>query len=87
MIYALSGDEANVGNVSETFFYNQTRVVADVTSSKVADFTIGAYTFEVGGAEKSRWQIQSVEQAYVVRDDVEFANGDILPLWAFGLLY
>ena len=87
MIYALSGDEANVGNVRETFFYNQTRVVADVTSSKVADFTIGAYTFEVGGAKKSHRQIQSVEQAFVVRDDMEFANGDILPLWAFGLLY
>ncbi|MCI5663578.1 MAG: AAA family ATPase [Mediterranea sp.] len=87
MIYALCGEEANVGNVRETFFYNQTRAVADVTSSKVADFTIGPYTFEVGGAKKSRRQIQAVEHAFVVRDDMEFANGNILPLWAFGLLY
>lgn len=87
MIYALSGEKANVGNVRETFFYNQTRVVSDVTSSKVADFTIGDYTFEVGGAKKNHRQIQSVERAFVVRDDMEFANGDILPLWAFGLLY
>ena len=87
MIYALCGEEANVGNVRETFFYNQTRAMADVTSSKVADFTIGPYTFEVGGAKKSRRQIQAVEHAFVVRDDMEFANGNILPLWAFGLLY
>lgn len=87
MIYALSGEKANVGNVRETFFYNQTRVVSDVTSSKVADFTIGDYTFEVGGTKKNHRQIQSVERAFVVRDDMEFANGDILPLWAFGLLY
>ena len=24
---------------------------------------------------------------YIVRDDIEYANGDILPLWSFGLLY
>ena len=87
IIYALSGDNANIGNVRETFFYNQTRLTQDVISSKVSDFAIGKYTFEVGGAKKSHKQIKDVANSYVVRDDVEFANGDILPLWAFGLLY
>lgn len=87
IIYALSGDNANIGNVRETFFYNQTRVGQDVTSSKVSDFTIGKYTFEVGGAKKKHKQVKDVPNAYIVRDDTEYANGDILPLWGFGLLY
>ena len=87
LIYALSGDHANIGNIRETFFYNQTRLTEDVITSKVSDFTIGKYTFEVGGAKKSHKQIKNVPHSYVVRDDVEYANGDILPLWSFGLLY
>ena len=87
LIYAISGENANIGNVRETFFYNQTRVAQDVTSSKVSDFSIGQYTFEIGGAKKGHRQIKDVDNAFVVRDDTEFANGDILPLWSFGLLY
>lgn len=87
IIYALSGENANIGNVRETFFYNQTRLALDVTSSKVSDFSIGKYTFEVGGAKKSHRQIKDVANSFIVRDDTEYSNGDILPLWAFGLLY
>lgn len=87
LIYAISSENANIGNVRETFFYNQTRLNQDVVASKVSDFAIGKYTFDVGGAKKSHKQIKIVENAYVVRDDIEYASGDILPLWAFGLLY
>ena len=87
IIYALSGENANIGNVRETFFYNQTRLALDVTSSKVSDFSIGKYTFEIGGAKKNHRQIKDVADSFIVRDDTEYANGDILPLWAFGLLY
>lgn len=87
IIYALSSENANIGNVRETFFYNQTRLALDVTSSKVSDFSIGKYTFEIGGAKKSHRQIKDVADSFIVRDDTEYVNGDILPLWAFGLLY
>ena len=87
LIYAISGENANIGNVRETFFYNQTRVTQDVTSSKVSDFAIGKFTFEIGGAKKGHRQVKGVENSFVVRDDTEYANGDILPLWSFGLLY
>lgn len=87
MIYTLVGEQANIGNIRETFFYNQMRVTQPITSSKISDFCIGKYTFEVGGAKKSHRQIQNVENAYVVRDDIEYAAGDILPLWGFGLMY
>lgn len=87
LIYNMSGDNANIGNVRETFFYNQTRLTEEVIASKVSDFAIGNYTFEVGGLKKSHRQIKGIENSFVVKDDIEYANDDILPLWSFGLLY
>ncbi len=83
----LSGGKTDVGNMRETFFYNQMRVNNDVISSRQSDFVIGNYTFEVGGRNKGKRQIENLEDAYVVKDDIEFAQGNIIPLWAFGLNY
>lgn len=83
----MTSENANTGNVRETFFFNQTRLNLDVISSKVSDFQIGKYTFEVGGKKKGLKQVQGVENAYIVRDDTEYASGQFLPLWSFGLLY
>ncbi len=87
LMYVLSGQNSNIGNVRETFFYNQMRVRYDVISSRVSDFAIGKYTFEVGGKNKGGKQIEGVENAYIVRDDIEFGYRRTLPLWAFGLTY
>ena len=87
LIYAMAAENANVGNVRETFFYNQTRLTLPVTSSKVSDFEIGKYTFEVGGKKKGKKQVKDIENAFVVRDDTEHATQNFLPLWLFGLLY
>lgn len=86
LIYAMS-DNANIGNVRETFFFNQTRLKLSVTSSKVSDFEIGKYTFEVGGKKKGNRQVKELDNAFIVRDDTEYANDKFLPLWSFGLLY
>ncbi|MBQ0029109.1 MAG: ATP-binding protein [Bacteroidales bacterium] len=87
LIYALAAENANIGNVRETFFYNQTRLVLPVTSSKISDFEIGKYTFEVGGKKKGTKQVKDVDNAYIVRDDTEYATDEFLPLWSFGLMY
>lgn len=87
MIYVMAAENANTGNVRETFFYNQTRLTQPVTSSKISDFMIGKYTFEVGGRNKGSKQVKNVDNAYVVRDDTEYASGKFLPLWSFGLMY
>ena len=87
MMFALCRDRIDSGTLRETFFFNQTRVVFPVYSSSKADFTIDGNTFEVGGKNKGKKQIAEVEHAYVVRDDIEYPAGNILPLWAFGLLY
>ena len=87
LIYSLAEGEVNVGNMRETFFFNQMRVNNPVITSSVADFRIGEAVFEVGGRSKGLRQIQGVEQGYVVKDDIEFSSGNILPLWWFGLNY
>lgn len=87
LIFALAEENANIGNIRETFFYNQTRLTLPITSSKVADFEIGKYTFEIGGKKKGIKQIKNVGNAFVVRDDTEYGAGEFLPLWSFGLLY
>ncbi|HSH26918.1 MAG TPA: hypothetical protein VK972_03975, partial [Wenzhouxiangella sp.] len=46
LIYILASDNANVGNIRETFFFNQLLVKHDVIVSPVADFLVGEYTFE-----------------------------------------
>ncbi|MBQ9591218.1 MAG: ATP-binding protein [Paludibacteraceae bacterium] len=87
LMYALANDNTNIGNVRETFFYNQTRVTQDVIASKVSDFVIGEHTFEVGGKGKGGAQIENVPNGHIVKDDIEYGFGRTIPLWTFGLLY
>ena len=88
LIYVLGNENTEIGTIRETFFFNQMRVSHDITSSPVSDFLIdGEYTFEVGGKKKKQKQIRSVEQGYVVKDDIETGYGNIIPLWQFGLTY
>ena len=77
----------NIGNVRETFFYNQMREKQKITSSKVSDFTINDYTFEIGGKKKGKKQIEDVENGRIVKDDIENGHGIIIPLWHFGMNY
>lgn len=88
LIYALTKKEkAEIGNVRETFFMNQLRVVDEPITSPVSDFLVGERTFEVGGRNKKQKQIKDVENAFVVKDDIEYGGLNIIPLWQFGLLY
>ena len=87
LIYSLAKDNSEIWNIRETFFLNQMRVISDVVVSPVSDFLIGHLTFEVGGKNKKQKQIQGVENAYIVKDDIEFGYGNVIPLWQFGLSY
>ena len=87
LMTVLAGGNPDIGNLRETFFYNQTRVRNDVTSSRISDFQIGAYTFEVGGHGKGKRQLDKAANGIVVRDDIEYGHGEFVPLWAFGMNY
>lgn len=82
------GEQAtDIGNIRETFFFNQMRVKNKVFTSKTSDFEIDGITFEIGGKGKGKKQILSTPNSYVVKDDIEFGSGNIIPLWIFGLNY
>ena len=87
LAYILGGTATDIGNIRETFFYNQMRVTTDVISSRISDFQIDGRTFEVGGKNKGKRQISDASDGYVVKDDIEFGSGNTIPLWAFGLTY
>lgn len=87
LIYALAQQTAETGNVRETFFFNQMRVNQDIITSPASDFQIGPYTFEVGGKNKKQKQLQGLEHASVVKDDIETGYQNVIPLWQFGLNY
>lgn len=87
LIYALAPEQANIGNLRETFFMNQMRVNHNVACSKISDFEIDGITFEIGGKKKGQKQIKAAEKDYIVKDDIEFGYANITPLWAFGLNY
>lgn len=86
-IYALSDGSPEIGNVRETFFLSSLSLRNKVLASPVSDFLVDGRTFEVGGKSKTRKQITDVKDAYVVKDDIEYAYMNILPLWSFGLNY
>lgn len=87
LIYNLGQENSNIGNVRETFFLNQTRAFSDVVASPVSDFLIDGMTFEVGGKKKGQKQIQGIEKAFVVKDDIERGFMNVIPLWQFGMGY
>ncbi|MFW5851722.1 MAG: ATP-binding protein [Bacteroidota bacterium] len=87
IIFNLVGNKSNVGNIRETFFYNQMRVKNEVISSDKADFVIDNYTFEIGGKNKQQKQIEKNNKSFIVKDDIEFGYLNVIPLWAFGLQY
>lgn len=86
-IYALADENPEIGNIRETFFYCAMCVNHKVTSSPVADFLVKGHTFEVGGKSKKQKQIKNVNDAFVVKDDIENAYMNIIPLWTFGFNY
>ena len=63
------------------------RVVGAVPCSPVSDFLFDGMKFEIGGRKKGKKQIADVENGFVVKDDIEIGYANVIPLWAFGLLY
>lgn len=86
-IYALADDVPEIGNVRETFFYCSMCVNHKVTASPVSDFLVKGHTFEVGGKSKNQKQIKNIDDAFIVKDDIENAYKNIIPLWTFGFNY
>ncbi len=83
----LGGDDYNLGNMRETIFLCWMRRGFKVYESTVSDFELEGKTFEVGGKSKGKKQILSVDDGYIVKDDMEYAYENQIPLWMFGFIY
>jgi len=94
--YALA-DTTNAGTIRETFFFNQicngldrqsALIQSPITTTGQGDFVVqGKYTFEIGGPNKGRKQIQDLDKAYIAADGIEAGFSNKIPLWLFGFLY
>lgn len=88
LLAALAEQKPNIGTVRETFFLSQLQPLHKVQLPKQGDFYVNdTYTFEVGGKGKGQKQLEAIENAWVVKDDIEFPMLKTIPLWMFGLLY
>lgn len=88
LLAALAEQQSNIGTVRETFFLSQLQPLHKVHLPKQGDFFVnGKYTFEVVGKGKGQKQLDGIENAWVVKDDIEFPMLKTIPLWMFGLLY
>ncbi len=78
----------NIGNIRETFFFNQLKNKHIVNAHKQTDFLVDdKYAFEIGGKNKTKKQIKGISNAYVVKDDIEIGQNNTIPLWLFGMMY
>jgi hypothetical protein len=56
--------------------------------TRSADYTIDRkYVIETGGKSKGGKQIAGEQTAFIAADDMEYAVGNKIPLWAFGFLF
>lgn len=85
--YMLSDTTPDIGNIRETVFFTWMRVGHFIISSPISDFEIDGRTFEVGGRNKKRAQIKNAVEGYIVKDDMEYAYQNEIPLWMFGFIY
>lgn len=88
LIFLLARNNANIGNLRETFFSNQLSYRHSLGYTEIGDFLVdGQFTFEIGGKGKGHKQIKTVANSYVVADDILYASQNKIPLWLFGFLY
>ena len=88
LMFMLGDAETDVGNVRETFAFNQLSHGHEVLFSEQSDFLVDKkYTFEVGGKNKKRKQIKNVPDSYILADNIEFGTERRIPIWLLGFLY
>ncbi|MCR4938601.1 MAG: AAA family ATPase [Treponemataceae bacterium] len=88
LMFMLSNTETNVGNIRETFAFNQLSHSHEVFFSEQSDFFVDKkFTFEIGGKNKKRKQISNIPDSYILADNIEFGTERRIPIWLLGFLY
>lgn len=88
LMFALAAENPSIGAIRETFAYSQLNVSHFVSQPKTTDFEIdNKLIFEVGGSGKGTKQIAGLQNAFIVKDNIEYPVANAIPLWMIGLLY
>lgn len=93
ILYTLSERTPETGTVRETFFCNQLASAGhtiEYGGLKTGDYRIdGNRVIEVGGPSKDFSQIskEDKQNGLLAVDDIDWAVGQKIPLWCFGMLY
>ena len=88
LMHAISGDQVDIGTLRETFFLQNLIDNHTVSLPDKGDVLIdNTYLFEIGGKNKKKKQIFDIENAFLVKDDIEIGFQNSIPLWLFGFLY
>ena len=88
LLFAFVEEKTETGSVRETFFMSQLLPFYKLQMPKKGDFFVNdIYTFEIGRKGKGHKQIAGIENAWLVKYDLETPIAGELPLWMFGLLY
>ncbi len=78
----------NIVSLRESYFASQLTAKHQLRYTDAGDFMVDdKWTFEVGGKGKSQKQIAHLQNAWVAADDIDYVQGNKLPLWLFGFLY
>ncbi len=87
LAYLLS-PKTDIGALRETFFANQIGHLHPLNYPVKGDFLVdGNMIFEVGGKNKTGYQLKDVPNGYLALDDIEYGTGRTIPLWMFGFMY
>ncbi|MCF8111924.1 MAG: AAA family ATPase [Desulfobacteraceae bacterium] len=94
---ALTEEQIHTGTLRETFFVTQIRNAYALWPAEArhilrsaynGDFLVKeAFTFEIGGKNKTAAQIKGVDNAFIAADEIETGFKAKIPLWLFGFLY
>ncbi len=88
LLYAFAPTQLHVGMVRETFILNQLKENHNVDYPLTGDFLVDEeYLLEVGGPSKTAKQVKDEKNAYIVADNLDYAVGQKIPIWLFGLMY
>ena len=88
LMFAISGEQVDTGTIRETFFMQNLGHHHVISLPEKGDVLVdNTYLFEIGGKNKSKKQIEALENAFVVKDDIEIGFQNSIPIWLFGFLY
>jgi uncharacterized protein len=89
LMHSLAHEAIGKGNLRETFIVSQLQNAGNmVTYPKNGDFLVnGKYLMEVGGKQKSKKQIYSDTDAYILADDLVYGYENKIPIYLMGFLY